>query len=452
MKNIAIFLDGTWNATDDYTNVYNLYLLSQGLDIDFFRPKDQLHKSVDQLRYYDRGVGTTLSSPSLLGGAIGLGLKRNVAQAWQLVSRHYEVGDQIYLFGFSRGAYTARSLAGVLNFFGRLKLPNEYSPVGMRLDAHLKAQQSMAVAFSGIELVRNRNLFSSDKFARALAAFRQKHCIENASSDCIPQFINDDKVDPKYTLPIKFVGIWDTVGALGIPWLFQPGEGNIQSRDSNQNSRLLRLMQRNWMPDSIFPNNIQHAFHALAIDEHRPHFQATLWKSATATTTTQDQLLSNRLLAERVEQRWFAGAHSNIGGGYPDNRLNALPFEWIYNNARSHGLKLGQFLHPQLYSSKPMSALEPVMDSYAAFRYIYGLSSTFKRFYRKLSNSDCTQTLSPAAHFRAEVDRHYRPSNLMAIGAAAQADMIKRAARSDEQCKQRISELDAAESGDLTSE
>lgn len=438
MKNIAIFLDGTWNATDDYTNVYNLYLLSQGQEINFAESGRLLERNVDQLRYYDRGVGTTLASPSWLGGAIGWGLKRNVAQAWQIVSRYYEPGDQIYLFGFSRGAYTARSLAGVLNRFGQLSLTDGESSSVKGMRALVADECDLSAPFLGVDLLRSRNSLSPEQFELAQIEFRKKHCVENGSASATEP-VNSDGIDHGYSLPIKFVGIWDTVGALGIPWLFRPGEPGRRSERTGPQTKFQRLIMRHWMPDSIFPDNIQHAVHALAIDEHRPHFQPTLWRSPDALGSNNQPV--NSELAGHVEQRWFTGAHSNIGGGYPDNRLNALPFEWIYNNAQSHGLKLGHFLYPQLYQPEPISALEPVIDSYSAFRFVYGLNSKFKRFYRTLSTIDCTQSLSPSVQYRLDVDRYYRPPNLMSAGTIALNKMMVRAHSSDNQCIDRIRKI-----------
>ena len=353
-KNIAIFLDGTCNQVDDYTNVYTLYQYCQGSELDVDGGKvlweeKEVPAESDQVRYYDSGVGTSiLSSPLLIGGALGLGLKVNVAQAYLSLCRCYKPGDKIFIFGFSRGAYTARSLGGLLNRFGVLspkwikKTPRVKNPI--------KKWQAQGEALRIPKLA----------VSKSRQASRQKRAAKR--EQIIQQFVN------KYCQPeevrIKFMGIFDTVGALGIPSFIDPlgkksGQGGQASR---------HFLARNLMPNVSFPKNIDNACHALAIDEYRPHFKPTLWV---------DTESSN------VEQRWFIGAHANVGGGYPDNLLNNKPMHWIYQQALSHGLKMGDFLLPH----EEVHLDEPINDSFAAYRLPYKLLN-FSEYYRFLDSKD----------------------------------------------------------------
>ena len=404
-KNIAIFLDGTWNQVDNYTNVYSLYQYCRGTEIDVDGDKtlwdpQQANSVSDQKRYYDPGVGTSLtSSPMLIGGAIGFGLKTNVAQAYLCLCREYEPGDNIFIFGFSRGAYTARSLGGILNCLGVLS-PKWIKPIlksRIPIRKRLAQYQALKIPRLAVATSREANRQSQHKRELIIKRFKEKYCSHEE-------------------VRIKFMGIFDTVGSLGIPSLLNP-LGNHRSFLGNISKHFFR---RNLMPNHMFPKNIDYACHALAIDEHRPHFKPTLWTQAN----------------NRVEQRWFIGAHSNIGGGYPNNLLNNKPMYWIYQHARSHGLRMGNFLLPH----ESVHLDEPVKDSFATFRVPYRLLN-YSEYYRSLDHSDTSQSLDRSVHSRVLEDPIYRPPNLMRLEKQAIKALISQADSFDQQLNNRLNLL-----------
>ena len=344
-KKIAIFLDGTWNTSEDYTNVYALYNLCEGLEIDVdeyeahsaYSSQTVEDMAVDQIRYYDAGVGTgSIYTPKVLGGAIGQGLRINVAQAFLMISRTYKPDDEIFVFGFSRGSYTARSVIGLLNNFGvlqkrfckRKKRVSTPFPLLNRLINFWLHKRELKYALRAVKFYRAAAVLEADAKEVRFDRFRDQYC-EAQSQNA------DGSVS--YRVDVKFAGLWDTVGAMGIPSLLDPlGE-------QTKNLKLRRIsrgfFRRNFMPNKVFPLNIKHACHALAIDEHRNHFTPTLWEKP----TENGQCWEDSKWQSRLEQRWFIGAHSNVGGGYPDNMLSNKPLYWIYQNAKLHDLRAGAY-------------------------------------------------------------------------------------------------------------
>ena len=220
MNRIAIFCDGTWNRPDrmeDGVPVQtNVVRLAQAL----------AHQSPDgtpQRLYYDPGIGT---SGSVLrrwfDGATGSGISKNILQAYRFLIETYEPGDQIYLFGYSRGAFTVRSLAGLIRNCGIL-----------RRDAAHRVEDAY-------ELYRSRSDRSSPRAEEAVL-FRRSNALEDVS-------------------PVHFIGVWDTVGSLGNPLLLN----GFFSR-------------HNRFHDTQLSSTVRSAFQALAIDEKRLHFKPTLW-------------------------------------------------------------------------------------------------------------------------------------------------------------------------------
>jgi uncharacterized protein (DUF2235 family) len=268
-KNIVICCDGTWNTADQRsggepspTNVTKMARL--------VLPRSEAGGA--QIVFYDQGVGTDSSwSERLKGGAFGKGLSKNVLDGYRFLMHNYENGDQIFLFGFSRGAYTARCLAGFLNQVGILH-KNFGGKVG---DAW--------------QLYRGPSIPSDDRSVR----FRK------------------DFSWPGFR--IKMLGVWDTVGAMGIPLgIF---------RKYNKRKYGFHDQKLGWI--------VQHACQALAIDERRKDFLPTIWDGRAAA----DQL---------VEQVWFPGAHADVGGGYKQSEggLANCALGWMAQKASDNGLAL----------------------------------------------------------------------------------------------------------------
>ena len=274
-KRLAIFLDGTWNSVGDNTNVWRLKSLCSA----------QSDDGAQQLVYYDVGVN------GFWGGVFGKGVVRNVADAYCWLVDNYSPGDEIFIFGFSRGAYTARSLAGLVMRYGLLK-PG--SPLGVK-------------QILGRYRASNTTLWKMIDDPES--GVEQTHSLE-------------DRWLMKYSMrvPIKLVGVWDTVGSLGVPAFNVAGISRSTFK---------------WL-DTGLRLSLQNAFHALSIDDHRKSFGPTLWTKRIPKDPTAP-IAEPRPLSS-VEQRWFAGAHGNVGGGYHNDLLAQIPLKWIMNKARLHGL------------------------------------------------------------------------------------------------------------------
>ena len=268
MKRLVVCCDGTWNRPDHIdqgvaapTNVAKLALALADEDGDGNR----------QLLHYQAGVGTR-PLEHLLGGGLGVGLSRNLMECYRFVVESYEPGDELYFFGFSRGAFTARSLAGLVRNSGILR-PGHRD----RIEDAYKLYRSS----------------TKDTQPTGIAAelFRRVHSYPEVYIQC--------------------VGVWDTVGALGIPIDgFRPP-----------------LLSNLWtFHDTTLSRYVRNAFHAVAIDERRQPFKPTLW-------VQQDDAEGQTLV-----QMFFAGVHCDVGGGYREPELSELALVWMADNARGCGL------------------------------------------------------------------------------------------------------------------
>lgn len=267
-QRLAIFCDGTWNSPDQAHNgtacPTNVSKLAAAV-----LPKDAF--GTVQRIYYHRGVGTGPWYDRFMGGAFGIGLSENIRHAYRFMVETFQPGDEIFLFGFSRGAYTARSLVGLIRNSGLLR------------------REHMDRIGEAYRLYRSRR---PDVHPRQREAVLFRRTFSHEPS-------------------IRFLGVWDTVGALGVPIQIT---GII--------NRSLRFH------DTDLSSSIQAAYQALAIDEGRRFFLPTLWSRKDASA---DQTL---------EQTWFIGAHSNVGGGYPKQGLSDIALQWMAERARKHGLSL----------------------------------------------------------------------------------------------------------------
>ena len=416
-KNIAIFLDGTWNQVDDYTNVYLMYQLCKGIEVGTQAlAENEQYKDITQIKYYDPGVGTGIGnlSPVLIGGAIGLGLKHNVAQAYLSICRHYNPGDKIYIYGFSRGAYTARTLAGLLYTFGvlsdRYVIPNKSLPL-WPLTA-LARNKDLKFAKKAIDTLRELRGMHPEMVKELANNFKSKYCKESSDNG----------------IEIEFMGLFDTVGSLGIPSVLDPfKKANRKKTLTRRHTR--NFLHRNKMPNANFPRNIKNACHALAVDEYRLHFVPTLWNDIPE--------------AANVEQRWFTGAHSNIGGGYPNNLLSNKPLYWIYQQSNSHDLELADFMAPH----EDVHLDEPISDSFAGFRKpykLFGIQEHYRPIYFKSEtgaqddSSLKSQTIDDSVFERIRFDTEYRTQNLMRLSDADQEQLFYNKLGFDKKLSQRL--------------
>jgi uncharacterized protein (DUF2235 family) len=278
-KKLIVCFDGTGNRFGKYNT--NVVKLCEVLD----------RSAEDQVVYYDPGVGTMGDQHALtkvkkaltrlLGGAIGYGLRQNVAEAYDFLCWHHQPGDEIYLFGFSRGAYTARALASLLHMYGLIPGGSgNLTPylVGMLADDN-KDEAPESGLLSGAKAIP-----TADRRSRWRTA-------------------NSFKKIFGRKVQIRFMGVFDTVKSVG--WLWNP----------------LKLPYTRSNP------SVQCVRHAVSIDERRAFFRTNLLSPAAG----QD-----------FKEVWFAGVHSDVGGGYAhrDQGLAQLPFEWMIREARAHGLKV----------------------------------------------------------------------------------------------------------------
>ena len=291
-KRIVFCCDGTWQDPADNTNVSRLY--------------NALTVSADQMTFYDTGVGADVSGlDRLIEGATGQGLFQKIQDAYTKIAHVFEPGDSIYLFGFSRGAYTARSLAGFIANCGL--------PTGTFTD---NAVQQLFSAY--------RNAGTR---AATIAAV--------AHSADAPQGLSQPG--------IAFVGVWDTVGSLGIPALI----GGIDMKQYG-------FLDLNLHPD------VKNALHLLALDEHRAQFPATLWNEP-------EPLVAGQTL----EQVWFSGTHGDVGGGNQQGgpvdggtRLCDITLGYMVARAQSLGLVFNP-VSAALFAAMPAtSALDAINESW----------------------------------------------------------------------------------------
>jgi len=259
MKRIAVFADGTWNSPEKgrATNVLRMARAIQ--------PESDGTK---QVVFYDWGVGT--DRKKLSGGLTGAGIDKNIMDCYRFLVHNYDAGDHLFFFGFSRGAYTARSLAGFIRNCGLLKR---------------KHANKIPEAF---RLYRKRTRASGPN-ELAPTKFRRDYAVADIT-------------------PIEFVGAWDTVGALGIP---VPFWGTLNERE---------FLFHDTEPSKI----VQHARHAVSIDENREDFAPVLWSDKPNVD---------------VEQVWFAGVHSDVGGGYRQRGLGDCAIDWMLSEANKFGLE-----------------------------------------------------------------------------------------------------------------
>lgn len=287
MKRIAIFCDGTWNDPNDPTPT-NVFFLSQCV-ADADGPIVQTHK-------YFPGVG--VETNRITGGIWGEGLDLKVLEAYRYLCGQYALGDDIFIFGFSRGAYTARSLVGLMRTCGVLSAAN--------VD---KVDEAMAI-------YRQRSGSADSPRAQA---FRSRYAEASVDPERLRARRGDYESSDPRMLRVRYLGIWDTVGALGVPELVPLSR---------------HVMEKYRFHDCALSRHVEFARHAVAIDEYRRAFEPTLWTQASI-----DEI--NAIHREaRVEQDWFPGDHGSVGGGGTFRHLSNAAMCWIAEGARRAGLKL----------------------------------------------------------------------------------------------------------------
>ena len=257
MKRLVVCCDGTWNDSDRRTGLHQCLAARVGDRAD---GRARCEKRSRRSCTTNRASAPKAAFASKGGAALGVGLAHNVRDAYTFICHNYCEGDEIFLFGFSRGAYTARSVGGLIGFAG---------------------------------LIGKQDL---DRFFELWNAYKDR----NPKTHSRPLRSGDQKS------PIKCIGVWDTVGSVGIPedlakfdLFFKTAITDFHNTELGQ--------------------HVEHAFHALALDERRKNFVPTLWT----------QTAEGKARGQELKQVWFAGVHSDVGGGYPEHGMSDIPLAWM---------------------------------------------------------------------------------------------------------------------------
>ena len=344
-KRLVLCCDGTWNTPDQSsggqprpTNVTKLALAIADTD----------EAGREQCVFYHRGVGTSRWE-HISGGAFGVGLSGNVKDTYRFIVENFEPGDELFFFGFSRGAFTARSTAGLVRNAGILRPENVD-----QLDAAYALYRNRLAHPRGTEAQLFRRTWSH----------------------------------PEKQTRIRFIGVWDTVGALGIP---------VEGMD---------WFNRRWaFHDTDLSTTVDAAYQALAIDEERQAFQPAVWHQQ---PDAGDQ---------KLEQVWFAGVHCDVGGGYPDSSLADVTLRWMAGRARSWGLALRPGAFPEAVPAGATDEVIPVDPDPMGPRHesrkgFYRLVKPFIRPIGDPKRQPAHEYAASTAVQRKDEDPRYRPANL----------------------------------------
>ena len=325
MRRIIVCCDGTWNHPDQKGRNDGPRKPSNIVKI--LRSIEPIASNgVSQLVYYDKGVGTGNILDKVVGGLKGKGLDENIIDCYRFIVSNYTKGDEIFIFGFSRGAYTARSLASFIDYIGLLSKDRDY----FTPDAYSH--------------YRDKSL--------NLVSFKTEHT---------PRKIK-----------IKFVGVFDTVGAMGVPLkLFK--KHNIKEYGFH---------------DTSLSGCIENAYHALSTDEKRKSFKPSLWNDAVNT-------------GQIMEQRWFAGVHTNIGGGYAKDGLANYALHWIVRHAQDCGLDVN---YDYIWHYKPYWG-HKLYNSMTIFFKLLGK-------HKRVINLSPNQTIDQSVKDRINHIDKYKPDNV----------------------------------------
>ena len=317
-KRIIYCADGAWDNPEADTNVYKLY--------------KAIPTRSNQTPFYDDGVGVEGALlQKMAGGATGEGIFQKIRDGYNTIALEYEPGDDIFIFGFSRGALVARNLAAMIGICG---MPS--------------------VEFDAILINTAFKAYRTPDQRAALLDGLKKYALFDAK--------------------IKMVGVWDTVGASGVPAI----TGGVDP------------VKFGFIDTNLHPD-ILNAYHALAIDERRMHFPATLWTPP-----------SPPVPGQTLEQVWFPGVHCDVGGGYPETGLSEIALGWMMERAKDLGVQFANDAWSQYVVLNAGKALDEIHDS-----------SSSSRLPPKLRAVANDATLDKSVALRCESDTSYKPQNLL---------------------------------------
>lgn len=298
-RNLVIMLDGTGNELGrNLSNVLKLYRIAE--------------KNADQLCYYNPGVGTisrasawsrfSQKARAVLGLMTGYGLDENVLGAYKFLVENWREGDHVYMFGFSRGAWTVRVLAGFIHLIGLLK-PEQANMCDSALGAYKRA----------------------------------------ASENDLPLAWHFRRVIGARAMPIHFVGVWDSVASVIVPRADRFWVPSLETLPYTRNNPTVGIFR-----------------HALALDERRRMFRVAPWADPQVFKPNPFNKASHK--PQDIKQMWFPGVHSDIGGGYPEEEsaLSKIPLIWMVEEAKAAGLKVNTSMFNHLAHGKPRKGSEHV--------------------------------------------------------------------------------------------
>ncbi|MEQ8907959.1 MAG: DUF2235 domain-containing protein [Vicingaceae bacterium] len=296
-KRIIICSDGTWNRPETKgEEIYptNVIKFARGI-----APKGLDGKK--QIVFYDWGIGSY--HDKLGGGMFAKGLEKNVMDAYRFIVHNYEAGDELFFFGFSRGAYTVRSLSGLLNNCHVLK-----STKGQLIEKAFKLYKDPSKKANGPDSKQ----------------WREENSLPNSGI-------------------VHFIGVWDTVGSVGVPFSIF---GFIEDKHVFYDNKL--------------GSNVKVARHALSLDEERNDFEPTIWQPRSGVN---------------IKQVWFAGVHSDVGGGYEKDvngvLLSDIPMNWMMKEAKRFKMKFDDTID--------LGALHPLAEKHNEYKRLYYLRGKHKR-------------------------------------------------------------------------
>ena len=408
-KRLVLLLDGTRNKRKSKTNIGRL--------------EDQIAEwggGRRQIKCYRAGVGVKWHE-TIRGGAFGRYMSRQARQAYEFIKNNYQTNDEVFVFGFSRGAFASHILVGFCEWCGLLKP-----------DARLSTKDLFR---RYLDATRNDQ---EDKLEEALSR-RELENNRNAGAILSPSsvILLEDTIE----VPIKFFGVFDTVRSAGLEALMpnlwrdpeqEANKGGRRTISDGPAGRLMRAVVRCCWGESLqendfsrrgtlvcrytrhLPRIVESAFQALAIDEHRPSFAERVWI-----------LPKSGYCPKRIEQRWFIGSHANVGGGYKGDELHLIPLYWMKEKARQAGLHFNEDLDDKVEPRQEL--IRDSFDEFLAGTYKHLNERRFRPIKAERVGTDDDRPLGDKRRVNETIDKSvlclasgansYSPKNLLeAIG------------------------------------
>jgi uncharacterized protein (DUF2235 family) len=362
-KRIALFLDGTHNDRNSRTNISKLY------EIVANQNKDNLYL------FYNEGVGV---GNDILGMGAGLGIGKDVREAYEFLSNNYSKNSELYLFGFSRGAYTARILAGMMHTVGiyDLKVFDDKDKKDIILSLYTRAYKGKDKTKSQIKS-KAQEIIDEWRNLRGISKYIKPIDYENTK--------------------IKIMGLWDTVEALGVVPTIEAINEKVLSKKDPQN--IINPNKRYF--DQVC--NINHILHALSLDDNRAYVFTPIILSNNY--FKKDCKCSEDInISKKVNEVWFSGAHSDVGGGYEkDNTLPGVSLNWMIseinkldNNLLPKNIKVYEDVNGYIHNAEGglksfyrFEIRDDILEKYIKTKSIYGKLRLHPSVIERLEKKEC---------------------------------------------------------------